>query len=252
MIKFNYENHDDQAHDRRDGDQQIPADETQTSNISASDPGTTKKKRPVSERRVQANRRSALRSTGPRNTERTRFNATKRGFRAQGLTPWDDCEAYKESLQALKSIYASSNPLDLFLMEQTALEIVRIRRMARLEADNVVALSSPPDDSNDPGSEGGAPTVNFAMMKDYAVPVFDYSIATRLQVRTDYSAIGANSSAYRVTGLVQRTLSEISRRTTPSINIAMSSPACLFTKFYVSAFTKELEASRFTSPIGNC
>jgi hypothetical protein len=173
MIKFNYENHDDQAHDRRDGDQQIPADETQTSNISASDPGTTKKKRPVSERRVQANRRSALRSTGPRNTERTRFNATKRGFRAQGLTPWDDCEAYKESLEALKSIYASSNPLDLFLMEQTALEIVRTRRMARLEADNVVALSSPPDDSNDPGSEGGAPTVNFAMMKDYAVPVFD-------------------------------------------------------------------------------
>ena len=173
MLKFNYGDGDDQAHDRRNGDQQIPADETQISNRSASDPGTTKKKKPVSERRVEANRGNALRSTGPRHTERTRFNATKRGFRAQGLTPWDDAEDYKETLQALKDNYASSNPVDLFLMEQTALEIVRIRRMARLEADNVVALSSPPDDSNDPGSEGGAPTINFVMIKEYAAHVFD-------------------------------------------------------------------------------
>jgi hypothetical protein len=136
-------------------------DERRTSNISAPDPGTTKKKKPVSERRVEANRRNALRSTGPRHTGRTRFNATRHGFRAQGLTPWDDCEAYKETLQALKNIYASSNPLDLFLMEQTALEIVRTRRMARLEADNVVALSSPPDDSNESGFGRGRSNSQF-------------------------------------------------------------------------------------------
>jgi hypothetical protein len=148
---------------------------------STAGPGpSTSKKKPVSERRLEANRRNAQRSTGPRNTERTRLNATRHALRAQGLTPWDDAEEYGKTIESLQTKYPSSNPIDIFLMEQSALEMMRARRIAALEADNVVALSSAPE-RRDEGPEG-IPTINFAPMKDYAIPVFDlmarYTTAT--------------------------------------------------------------------------
>src|SRR5262249_55630232 len=92
-------------------------------------------------------------------------------MRAAGLTPLDNAKEYADIFESLTHTNPSSDPLDVFLMQQSALEIVRTRRMARLEADHVVALSSSPD--LDSSSEGGTPTISFAMMKDCAVPVFD-------------------------------------------------------------------------------
>jgi hypothetical protein len=63
--------------------QQVPTNDQQSSTVNIPNPG--EKKKVTSERWVEANRRNALRSTGPRNTERTRRNATRHGLLAEGF-----------------------------------------------------------------------------------------------------------------------------------------------------------------------
>ena len=46
-------------------------------------PTTARTKRPLSEKELAARRANAQRSTGPRNTEKTRFNGLKHGLLAQ-------------------------------------------------------------------------------------------------------------------------------------------------------------------------
>src|SRR5206468_6595638 len=124
-------------------------------------------------RRIEANRRNGLLSTGPRNTQRTRYNALKHGLLAAGLTEWDDAEKYEENIHALTAIYSSSDPVDAFLIEQMALEMLRSRRTARLEAENITALSSRPDTSSDPTSDRCTPMIDPLVMKEYAGPALD-------------------------------------------------------------------------------
>ncbi len=126
------------------------------------------KKKPRSEKQLEASRRNGRRSHGPRNTERTRYNAIKHALRAQGLTPWDDVDEYRETLCALMDIYRPSNPIDRLLAQQSAQEMVRMHRSDRLEAENITAMSSSPDSSSD-----GIPTIHFMAMKEYGGPVFD-------------------------------------------------------------------------------
>jgi hypothetical protein len=54
----------------------------------------TTPKNPASERKIEANTRNALRSTGPKDTTATRFNAVKHGLLAAGVTELDDAEGY--------------------------------------------------------------------------------------------------------------------------------------------------------------
>ena len=106
-------------------DQQAPT-------VNASDPSAKKQKKGTSQKVIERNRRNSLHSPGPRNTQRTRYNALKHGLLAAGLTPWDDAEAFQENIHALTAIYSSSDPVDTFLIEQMALEMLRSRRTARL------------------------------------------------------------------------------------------------------------------------
>jgi hypothetical protein len=48
----------------------------------AETPQVQVKKKPTSEKKISANRANAQKSTGPRDTRRSRFNATKHGLRA--------------------------------------------------------------------------------------------------------------------------------------------------------------------------
>jgi hypothetical protein len=65
-------------------DQQAPTNDQQAPTGNA--PDACSQKKGTSQRRIEANRRNALRSTGPGNTQRTRHNAIRHGLLAEGLT----------------------------------------------------------------------------------------------------------------------------------------------------------------------
>jgi hypothetical protein len=142
-----------------------------TANVS--DPCAKKQKKGTSQKKIESNRRNALHSTGPRNTQRTRHNAIRHGLLAEGLTEWDDPAEYQEIIHALMAIYPSTDPVDTFLIEQMALEMLRSRRTARLEAETITALSSRPDPSSDPTSDRCSPMIDPMIMKEYAGPALD-------------------------------------------------------------------------------
>jgi hypothetical protein len=154
----------------KENQEQVPTNDQESPAVDVPNPGAKKKVR--SEKQREASRCNGKRSPGPTNTERTRYNALKHGLRAQGLTPWDNADEYQRNIYALIDRYDASDPVDGFVIQQLALEMVRMRRMDRLEADNIIAMSSPTDSSSDPSSDG-TPTIHPAMIKEYIGPVLD-------------------------------------------------------------------------------
>src|SRR6266404_7092528 len=92
----------------------------QAPTVNASDPSAKKQKKGTSQKRIESNRRNLLRSTGPRDTQRTRHNAIRHGLLAEGLTEWDDPAEYQEVIHDFTAIYPVSDPLDAFLIEHIA------------------------------------------------------------------------------------------------------------------------------------
>ena len=133
-------------------DQQFSANDHGTAEPVSFEPAVKKKVR--SEKQREASRRNGALSHGPKNTERTRYNAMKHGLRAQGLTPLDNAEEYEENLRALKARYPYANPYIQFLIKRQARDMARSERIDQLESQYITALSSPPDTSTDPNSEG--------------------------------------------------------------------------------------------------
>lgn len=88
------------------------------------------------------NQRNSKRSTGPRDTKRTRHNALRHGLRASGLTRFDDAEEYLALVEELTSVFQPRNGLEKFLVENLARDIVRYRRATRMEADGIEILSN--------------------------------------------------------------------------------------------------------------
>jgi hypothetical protein len=93
-------------------------------------------------KRISANRRNAKKSTGPNNTTSTRFNATKHGLLAAGITELDDADEYQNTLSRLNQAYLAE--LETFLLERIALTMIRLRRSARLEAEYITDVLNPP------------------------------------------------------------------------------------------------------------
>jgi len=150
--------------------QQVPSNDQQAPTVNV--PDACAQKKGPSQRRIEANRRNALLSTGPGNTQRTRYNAIRHGLLAEGLTQWDDAEEYEENILAFRAIYAPSDPLDTFLIKHMARDMVRSRRIARLETETITVLSSP-DTSSDPTSDRCTPMIDPLVMNEYGGPVLD-------------------------------------------------------------------------------
>jgi hypothetical protein len=131
-------------------------------------PETGTKRTIRSERQREASRRNGRRGRGPKNTERTRHNAVKHGLRAKGLTELDNIQEYLDDVRELRAHYLPVGPMDTILIEHAALDMVRFRRTARLEAETIAAVSSRPTASND-----ATPTIDPLVMKEYAGPVLD-------------------------------------------------------------------------------
>ena len=92
----------------------------------------------ISPTKVEANRQNARKGKGgPKDTSATRFNASKHGLLAQGITELDDAEAYTALLERLNEAHQPAGDIESFLVERIALAIVRLRRIARMEAEYI-------------------------------------------------------------------------------------------------------------------
>jgi hypothetical protein len=104
----------------------------------------------TSEKKIAANRRNGRKAPGPKDTSSTRFNATKHGLLANGLTELDDAEGFRETFRDLKR--GDAQVLNNFLCECLALLIVRMRRIPRIEAECITGALHPPihDETKNP------------------------------------------------------------------------------------------------------
>jgi hypothetical protein len=97
----------------------------------------------TSAKKVAANRINGQKSQGPTNTTSTRFNATKHGLLAVGITELDDAEGYRTILNDLRHEKAPIGVVESVLVESAALDIVRSRRARRLEAEYITGELNP-------------------------------------------------------------------------------------------------------------
>ncbi len=104
----------------------------------------------TSDKKVAANRLNGQRSQGPTNTTSTRFNATKHGLLAVGITELDDAEGYRTILIDLMHEKNPVGATELFLVKAAALEMVRWLRARRLEAEYITGELNPPIHERNP------------------------------------------------------------------------------------------------------
>ena len=92
----------------------------------------------TSEKQVQANRRNALKSTGPKTSEgkaAVRLNANKHGLRAQEvLLPGEDPEALKELDVNLRAELQPVGEQENLLVDGIVAAHWRLRRLRRVES----------------------------------------------------------------------------------------------------------------------
>jgi len=100
--------------------------------------------------RLSANRRNAARSSGPKNTISTRFNATKHGLLADGITELDDRERYEGLCHNLRCEFHPQGTLENFLVRRVALGLIRVERAAMLEARMITQQLNPAQYSKSP------------------------------------------------------------------------------------------------------
>jgi len=98
----------------------------------------------ISVDKADSNRRNAKRSTGPHDTTRTRFNASKHGLLARGLTELDDSDAYESLIQRLRETYCPLGDLESFFVQRIAFHMFRLQRAERLEAEYITGEIHPP------------------------------------------------------------------------------------------------------------
>lgn len=96
----------------------------------------------LSKAKLEANRANSVSSTGPTNTNSTRFNAVKHGLLAEGITELDDLD-YKYLLTKVKDSLKPDGPIEHFLAEQICLGLIRLRRARRLEAEFITGELNP-------------------------------------------------------------------------------------------------------------
>ena len=91
----------------------------------------------TSEKKIEANRQNALRSTGPRTREgkdTVRLNALKHGLLSQeALLPEEDADALRELGESLRAELQPVGVLEDLLVDQITAAFWRLRRLGRVE-----------------------------------------------------------------------------------------------------------------------
>ncbi len=93
---------------------------------------------PTSQKRIDANRRNAQRSTGPRTPEgksRSRFNGLRHGLAATvRVLPGEDPAAFQARVDAVVESFAPQNQVQVNLLERVAATTWSLERATRAEA----------------------------------------------------------------------------------------------------------------------
>jgi hypothetical protein len=97
----------------------------------------------MNDKEQNANRPNGQKLRGPKNTSATRYNARKHGLLAAGLTELD--KGYRTVLRDLMAELKPVGPLEDILVQSAALEIVRLSRARRLEAEHITSVLNPPN-----------------------------------------------------------------------------------------------------------
>ena len=103
--------------------------------------------------RAETNRCNAKKSTGPRDTTSTRYNAVKHGLLAEGVTELDSPETFTEFCAKIATKLQPIGEIEAFLARRIALGMVRLKRAELLEAEFVTAQLNPPVTEVDPDLE---------------------------------------------------------------------------------------------------
>lgn len=98
----------------------------------------------TTETRTATNRENAKKSTGPRDTSSTRYNATKHGLLSKGVTELDNPEEYAGLMSQLEGEYCPLGIVECELVRQIAMCVIRCRRSRMLEAEEITAGLNPP------------------------------------------------------------------------------------------------------------
>ena len=80
--------------------------------------GETVVKRPLSEAQLAARRANAQKSTGPKNTEKTRYNGVTHGMRGGPVLPGESQEAYDRRMEKWMGDFAPANDAQCFLVKR--------------------------------------------------------------------------------------------------------------------------------------
>ena len=92
----------------------------------------------TSEKKAEANRRNALKSTGPRTPEgkaAVRLNALRHGLRSEEiLLPGEDEQALRELDEYLRAELQPVGELENLLIDRVVAAYWRLRRLGRVEA----------------------------------------------------------------------------------------------------------------------
>ena len=109
----------------------------------------------ISERQLNANRRNAQLSTGPRTPEgraAVSMNAVRHGLTSQtAVLPNEDPEEFRELRDAFFDEHQPAGPTETLLVEQMAMAAWRLRRLRALETGLFkVRISQLRDDDSDP------------------------------------------------------------------------------------------------------
>src|SRR5580700_1417957 len=78
--------------------------------------GEPVKKRTLSEAELAARRANAKKSTGPKDTSRTRYNGTKHGLRGGPVLPGESQEAYDRRMEGWMKDHAPANDSQAFMV----------------------------------------------------------------------------------------------------------------------------------------
>ncbi|MGA3211048.1 MAG: hypothetical protein ABSD20_07045 [Terriglobales bacterium] len=93
----------------------------------------------VTDAKVEANRRNAQKSTGPKNTERTKMNAAKFELMVQGITELDEFFGFPATLARLRREFKPVGEIEELLVWRLAIISLRLRRGATLEAEFITS-----------------------------------------------------------------------------------------------------------------
>jgi hypothetical protein len=95
----------------------------------------------TSEVKIRANRENALKSTGPKDTGLTRFNALRHGLTAKELTvmPFETPADYEALLEGLRQDFQPHSTIEEILIEQMAQSLWRRQRVVRVEKSEIEA-----------------------------------------------------------------------------------------------------------------